>query len=246
MNFKDDNREHYVYGINPVFETIRAERRTIERASVVSGKTGPRLRKLLGLLERAGIPVELTDKGRLFQLCGNHEHQGVVLHAGPYPYVPFDSPPNAARLLLLDNIEDPQNAGAILRSAEIFGWQDILMSARGTPGIYPSVVKASAGATEHLRITRDRSANEYCRQLAEAGFTIIALDADGREDFDAVRKAAAGKILLVVGGEHRSVGRFILNNASHIIGIPQYGKIRSLNASVAAGIALFELGKEIS
>ncbi len=232
----------YIYGINPAFEAVRAGRRRMFLAVVNSAaKPGGRLQKLLSLLGRAGIRVERADKGRLSQLCGSSEHQGVVLECGAYPYVTSESLMDSHRILLLDNIEDPQNAGAILRSAEVFGWRNVFMSTRGTPGIYPSVVRASAGATEHLAVAKDLSAIGCFRLLAEHGFTVVALDGGGSESLDDVRALPIGKLALVIGGEHKSVGQYILNNAHHIVAIPQLGSIGSLNASVAAGIALFEL-----
>lgn len=238
------NEYEYIYGINPAFEVMRANRRKVGRASISKGSgSGARVRKLLSLLDGMNVPVEKTDKGRLSQLCGSSEHQGVVLRVDPYPYVPFDSLLDSTELVLLDNIEDPQNAGAILRSAEVFGWHSVLMSSRGVPGVYPSVVKASAGATEHLRIAQDHSANDYVKRLTERGFTVIALDRSGREGLDQIKALAIDKPVLVVGGEHQSVGQYILNTARHVVGIPQQGNVRSLNASVAAGIALFALGR---
>ncbi len=235
--------EEHLHGMNPAFEALRARRRRIHRAWLQEGAAAPsaRMRKLAEALARAAVPVERASRQKLFQLCGSAEHQGVVLAADPYPYVPFESLLDCPRLLLLDNVEDPQNVGAILRSAEAFGWDAVLLSARGVPEVYPSVVKASAGAAEHLRICRDRPANAYVRRLIEDAFAVVALDEDGKESIEAIRKNPPDKILLVIGGEHRSVGQFILNQAAHVVGIPQRGQVGSLNASVAAGIALFAL-----
>ena len=214
----------YIYGINPAFEVVRARRR-----------------KLTELLNETKVPVTVTDKHHLFNLCRTKEHQGVVLEAEPYPYASLEGLQEANRLLLIDNVEDPQNVGAILRSAEIFGWHDVLLANRGVPEIYPSVVKASSGATEYLRIARDHTANEYVKALLPLGFTLVALDAHGKEDLRRLSERNPNKILLVIGGEHRAVGQHILNQAHHIVNIPQQGRITSLNASVAAGIALFML-----
>ncbi len=236
----------FIYGINPAFEVIRANRRKVSRAIINSAsESGARIRKLISLLERAGIPTERTDKGRLFQICGSEEHQGVVLDTESYPYVPSESMLDGERILMLDNIEDPQNAGAILRSAEVFGWKNVLMASRGTPRVYPSVVKASAGATEYLRIAKDQSAIGYFRFLVERDFTVVALDGGGKASLEDVRAMAIKRLALVIGGEHKSVGQYILNNAAHLCAIGQRGVVSSLNASVAAGIALFELGVNV-
>lgn len=232
----------YIYGINPSFEVVRAKRRTLRAAYFgPSGANGSRRRKLTELLNEAKAPIHSADKRKLFELCRTTEHQGVVLETDAYPYSSLESMQNADRLLLIDNVEDPQNVGAILRSAEIFGWHDVLLANRGVPEIYPSVVKASSGATEYLRIARDHTANEYVKALLPLGFSLVALDARGRESIQRVGSLQLKKTLLVIGGEHRAVGQHILNQAHHLANIPQMGHVTSLNASVAAGIALFLL-----
>lgn len=232
----------YIYGINPAFEVVRARRRAIRAAYLgPSGATGSRRRKLTELLNEAKVPMTAADKRKLFELCGTTEHQGIVLETEPYPYASFPDLQAAARLLLIDNVEDPQNVGAILRSAEVFGWQNILLARRGVPEVYPSVVKASSGATEYLRIARDHTANEYVKALLPLGFTLVALDARGRETVQQVARLSFKKLLLVIGGEHRAVGQHILNQAHHCVSLARSGRITSLNASVAAGIALFLL-----
>lgn len=234
----------FLYGLNPAFEALRADRRRIHSAclSEVSAQSG-RQKILLEKLQSKGIPIEWTDKGRLHQLCGAKEHQGVVLRTDLYPYVRheeiFEKAPS--RLLLLDNVEDPHNVGAILRSAEIFGFDHILLPLKGVPEVYPSVVKVSAGAAEYMTITRSCSANKYVQIAQENGYTIAALDAKGSTDLTAFADAVPPKLLLVIGGEDKSVGQFILNLADAVLSVPQAGKVNSLNASVAAGIAMYEL-----
>lgn len=229
----------YLYGINPVFEAVGAQRRRIHRAFVAEGAApNPRLRKLMALLADRQTPVERADKRRLFDLCRTTEHQGVVAETEPYPLVAFETLLGEPRLLLLDNVEDPQNVGAILRSAEFFGWPAVLLPVKGVPEIYPSVVKASAGAVEHLRIARDRSANAYLRRLREEQYTVVALDENGRESLSETAARSYDRLALVIGGEHRSVGQFILNAAQHVARIERRGRVQSLNASVAAGLAL--------
>lgn len=239
--------KEYLYGINPAFEVIRAGRRKAYCA-YVAGPVGPagRMRKLLDLFKAAGCRVEIVNKGRLFELGRTTEHQGVVVETDSYPYVPFPELLKQNRLLLLDNIEDPQNAGAILRSAEVFGWRCVLLSARGTAGVYPSVVKASAGATEYLRVTRDHAANRYVREAVKNDFTIAALDRGGPLNISDFKFSLPSKLMLVIGGEHKAVGQYILNTAHFVVKIPLGGRISSLNASVAAGIALFLLNNDLA
>lgn len=232
----------YIYGINPAFEVIRAGKRQVDEAYLNRSSTRqPRIRKLSEYLEKMEIPVVLTDRGRLIDLSRSRDHQGVVLKAKPYPYQASDTLWGRPRILLLDNVEDPHNVGAILRSAEVFGFDTVLLAIRGVPDIYPSVVKVSAGATEFLDIAKDASANTYVRHAQERGYQVVALDGKGTVDVRTVSSQLSEKVLVVIGGEDRSVGQFILNSADFVVSIVQKGRINSLNASVAAGISMFAL-----
>ncbi len=235
-----NHQSFYIYGINPAFEVIMAGRRTIHEAFIADTRN-PRIKKLMPLLEKKNIKISIVDKGELINLTRNKYHQGVVLSVSSYPYVPFHTLFDSNKLLLLDNIEDPQNMGAILRSAEVMGFNSIMLARRGTPEIYASVVKVSAGATEHLRITQDLNANSYVKKAKELGYTIISLDENGKHSLSEIAAAKPQKMMLVVGGEDKSVGQFILNESHFILGIKQQGKINSLNASVAAGVGMYML-----
>jgi 23S rRNA (guanosine2251-2'-O)-methyltransferase len=234
----------FLYGLNPVFECIRAGRRQIHEAFVnEKTATSSRFRTLARLLEERGIKRTLTDKGRLHQLCGSGEHQNVVLKVSRYPYVPSDECLSQERVLLLDNVEDPHNVGAILRSAEVFGFHHVLLPTKGVPEVYPSVSKVSAGAVEFLNIARDCNSVTYCQKAVEAGYTIASLEAKGKVLLDDFAKDVPSPLLVVIGGEDKGVGQFILNNSDAILAIPQSGKINSLNASVAASLTLYALRK---
>ena len=169
------------------------------------------------------------------------EHQNVVLKVSRYPYVPFSECFQADRVLLLDNVEDPHNVGAILRSAEVFGFHHILIPTKGVPEIYPSVAKVSAGAVEFLKIARDCNSVTYVQKALEAGFTVAALDAKGTVNLDTFAEKPTTPLLVVIGGEDKGVGQYILNHASLTLAIPQSGHINSLNASVAASLTLYAL-----
>lgn len=236
-----DNAE-YVYGVNPAFELIRGAKRHAYSAWInKSSADSPRLKKLITFLEKNNVPIEMVEKGRLFDMCRSHDHQGVVLATDSYPYTDIEDMLEHKRLLLLDNIEDPHNVGAILRTAEVFGYGAVCLPSRGVPGVYPSVVKVSAGASEHLAIAHHRSANQFARQAAEAGYVILALDGKGDTTLSEAVDMKLEKFMLVIGGEDKSVGQFILNMADYVIRIEQSGRIDSLNASVSAAIALHSL-----
>jgi len=232
----------YIYGINSVFEAVRSGRRKIYEAYInEAASRHPRIRKLSQYLEKKNIPVQWVDKKRVTDLSSSRDNQGVCIKTTPYPYRQSDALWDRPRILLLDNVEDPHNVGAILRSAEIFGFHAVLLANKGVPEIYPSVVKVSAGATEFLDIARDASSNAYVRSAKSNGYQIVALDAGGSVDIQEIRSKLTGKFLIVIGGEDRSVGQFILNESDYVVSIRQHGRINSLNASVAAGISLFTL-----
>ena len=233
----------FLYGLNPCFEALRAGRRKFYDAFINDAtKDSPRLKKLVEVLTKHEIPINYVDRGRLTQLSGSDEHQGAVIRSGLYPYVPWESLfDDRQRLLLLDNVEDPHNVGAILRSAEIFGFNGVFLPTKGVPEVYPSVIKVSAGAAEFMQISRERDSNRYAREAKERGYKILALDAAGKTMLDSLNGLPEDKVLLVVGGEDRGVGQFILNMADAIVSIEQCGHVNSLNASVAAGIAMHSL-----
>lgn len=232
----------FLYGLNPAFECIRANRRRIHEAFIneLTAKSA-RLKTLRRLLEERGIRVNLTDKGRLHQLSASTEHQNVVMKVDRYPYVPYTECLSADRVLLLDNVEDPHNVGAILRSAEVFGFHHILLPTKGVPEVYPSVAKVSAGSVEFLNIARDCNAVTYVQKALDAGYTVAALDAKGSVQLEAFAEKVPLPLLVVIGGEDKGVGQFILNHATATLAIQQSGKINSLNASVAASITLYAL-----
>jgi 23S rRNA (guanosine2251-2'-O)-methyltransferase len=239
---RPDERETILYGLNPIFETLRAGRRTVYRAALnETSASQPRLRKLAALFEERGIPVTWTDKGKLADLCGSRDHQGAIIACSPYPYEAFEALLSEHRLVLLDNIEDPHNIGAILRTCEVLGYRAVCLPQSGSPRVYPSVVKVSAGASEHLRIACDRKANQYVRSARESGYSVLSLDGKGPVTLADCARDLPPRTLLVIGGEDRSVGQYILNESDRIVRIEQSGLVNSLNSSVAAAIALYAL-----
>jgi len=234
----DPNADEILYGLNPAFETIRARRRTIFRAFLLEDfDNRPRLAKLARLLEKAGVQPQEVDKHFLFHRSGTKQHQGVALEVSAYPYEDESNLLLLNRLLLLDNLEDPQNTGAIMRSADVFGFHGIMLPTKGVPPVYPSMVKASAGAVEHLLVSRRRTAVASMRVAKEAGFKVASLDARGDTPIGNFTPPEE-PLLLVIGGEDKSVGRYILDQSDWVLSLPSAGRVNSLNASVAAAIAM--------
>lgn len=236
----------YIYGMNPAFEVIRARKRKVYEAYLDETRLNqPRFGELIQLLEKEGIPIQQVDRRRVNDLSGNKDHQGVVLKTKTYPYLSSNALWGRPRILLLDNVEDPHNVGGILRSAEIFGFDAVLLSEKGVPDIYPSIVKVSAGATEYLDIAKDASPEVYVHTAKVKGYRIVALDASGQMDIRSLAVQKSDKLLIVIGGEDRSVSPELLDDADFVAGIRQQGKINSLNAAIAAGIALFALAGDV-
>jgi len=235
------DEKEFVYGLNPAFEIAKSGKRKIYKV-FTADSNNPKVNKLINILKSLSVPVQKLDKGRLFNLVNTKNHQGVVLETEKYPYVNFKNLFEEKKLLLLDNIEDPHNLGAILRSAEIFGFKNVLLPSKGSSEIYPSVVKVSSGATEHLNISRDMTANGYIKKAQEYGYKIIALDENGKIEISDFKEQLRDEyFVLVIGGEDKSVGQFIINNANYVVKMRQMGQVNSLNASVAAGIAMYFL-----
>ncbi len=238
------SRWEYVYGINPAFEVMRGGKRIVHQAFLNEhAQDNPRLKKLARFIESRLIPIEWVSKQRIFDLAESKDHQGAVLKVDPYPYAAAADLYERERLLLLDNTEDPHNTGAIIRCADVFGYHAILAPVKGVPEVYPSVVKVSAGATEHLDIAREGSANQHMQKARESGHVVVALDAAGKIELRELSAKLPARHLLVIGGEAKAVSQYILNEADYVVRIPQQGKINSLNASVAAGIAMYELAR---
>lgn len=236
------SRREYIYGINACTEVVRSGRRRVHRAFLDRKRAShPRIRPLVQMLESKHIPLDWVDNRRLTELSSHTDHQGAVLRTRPYSYQSLEKLWGRPRVLLLDSVEDPQNVGAILRSAEIFGFDAILLAQKGVPDVLPSVVKVASGATEFLQIAKERSAADYARAAKQNGYQIVALDAHGSVDIRDMESNLSDKVLLVIGGENRGISKGVLDRSDFVVSIRQSGRINSLNASVAAGIALFSL-----
>lgn len=232
----------YLYGINPVSEAVIAGRRKIHRILCAQGtEANPRMRKLVSDAKYRNIQVVWESRARISELAGSKENQGVTAECDPFPYTPFAELIGVRRMVLLDNIDNPHNIGAIMRTAEVLGWDCVLLPRRGAALVLPSVAKTAAGACEYLKIAVNCSANQYVKIAQENGYHVAALDGAGKSSLEGVRDAAHEKLLLVVGGEDSGVGQFIKMNANDVCAISQSGHVNSLNASVAAALAMYTL-----
>lgn len=237
-----------LYGINPVREALRAGRRPMQRLSLAEGlRPTALLHEIVALARRHGCNVERQSRQTLFRLAGTKEHQGVVLETGPYPYVEPAEIVAAARaagpaavVLLLDRLQDPQNVGTLLRTAEAVGVGGVVLPQHEAVGVTPAVVKASAGASEHLAVARVPNLVRAMDTLREAGLWVWGLEKDPSAlpytQVDWKRPLA-----IVVGSEGSGLRRLVRERCDGLVRLPMRGQIESLNAAVAGSVLLYEI-----
>ncbi len=242
----------WLYGRHSVVEALRAGRRKVLR--VLTGETGKKAASEQGLAcieviaGEAGIPVEKAPPSRLDALTrvGRH-HQGVAAEVSPFEYTSLSdvkaicrAAGNAALVLILDSLQDPQNFGTLLRTSEAVGVTAVVMLDRRQVEVTPAVVNASAGAVEHLHICLANNLPRAIEELQEAGLWVYALQAEvGASLYTSTD--LRGPVGLVVGSEGRGVGRLVRERCDGAIELPMKGKIESLNAAVAGSVVLYEV-----
>ncbi len=236
-----------IYGRNPVREAFRAGK-TAEKIFFVKGERDARLSALFSEAKEKGVPVEYVERAVMDKLTGGGNHQGIAARVTDFSYSTLDdilalakSRGEKALIVLLDGITDPHNFGAIVRSAECFGAHGIVIPSRRSVGVTDTVVKVASGATEHMLIAKVTNINDAIRELKERNVWVYACDFGGEHpksvDF---RDDTA----LVVGSEGTGIHRLTRELCDGVVTIPEYGKINSLNASVAAGIVLYETARQ--
>ena len=233
-----------IYSRNAVYETIRAQRRDVFRIQVSEGaQEKGRLKEILDLARERHIPVERVQRGRLDKVHQNH--QGVVAEAGGYPYSDLIEMLEEARsrneppfILLLDSLNDPQNFGALLRTAEVVGVHGVVIPLAHTVEVTPAVVNASSGASEHLRVARSNLAQAIDALKAE-NVWVVGLDQNGETVGEKTRRHLTGALGLVVGSEGEGIRQLTRSKCDIILQLPMRGQIESLNAAVAGSVALY-------
>lgn len=199
--------------------------------------------------EAQGIPLANRDRVELDRMSDGVRHQGVVALAEDYQFSDLDEivarADGAPALVALDQVTDPQNLGAIIRSAVTLGLDGVIVPKHRAAGITGAVVRASAGATEHASIARVTNLQRTLLSLSDSGMEIVGLDAGADIDIRALEPSSAGRVL-VVGSEGKGLRRMVRQRCDIVVHIPQKGPMDSLNVSVAAAIAMYEiLGKRV-
>jgi 23S rRNA (guanosine2251-2'-O)-methyltransferase len=233
----------WIYGLNPVYEVLRAARRHSFRLLIAQGtQAKDRLANIQKLCKNNNIPVEYQPREKLDTI--QTHHQGVLLETSGYPYRTLHDMFGLAGqhghqplFLILDTLQDPQNLGTLLRTAEAVGVHGILIPLRQTATVTPAVVSASSGASEHLLITQINLA-QGINTLKERGVWVVGLesgpDSQPLEDTD-----LSGPLALVVGGEGSGMRKLVRKSCDLVVRLPMRGRIDSLNAAVAGSIALY-------
>ncbi len=240
---------HHIYGLSPVLEALRAGRRTIQKILVAEGANAARLAELTTLARQLNVAVERRERRLLDEMTQRANHQGVVaLLAGEASgkaaaYTDADmilgSLSPTPLLVLLDNIEDPHNLGAIIRSCECAGVEGVFIPEHRAAGLTETVTKTSAGAVEYVRIARVTNLVPLMDELKERRIRVLGVEGDGETsytDFD-----LNGPLALVMGSESKGLRRLVRERCDAVISIPMRGKLNSLNVSVATGVVLFEV-----
>jgi 23S rRNA (guanosine2251-2'-O)-methyltransferase len=228
-----------IYGLHPVLEAVRAGR---VRRLQIGARADRRIEDVVAAARSRGIPVERVDERALARAAGARAHQGVVAELAPACDVSLEdvvaAGPGVPLLLVLDGIEDPHNLGAILRTADSAGCHGVVRQARRAAPLEGAAMKASAGAAAHVRVVTVVNIARALQELHAAGVWTVGLAGQAPEryhDVDLTLPTA-----LVVGAEGTGLRRLVRERCDRLVSIPMQGAVASLNASVAAGIVLFE------
>ena len=236
--------KEFIYSRNAVHEALRAKRRPIFKILISEGaQEKGRLAEILRMANQLRIPVEKVQRGRLDKVHENH--QGVVAEVGEYAYSDVLDILEYARardeqpfILLLDSLNDPQNFGTLLRTAEAVGVHGVIIPLAHTVEVTPAVVNASSGASEHLRVARSNLA-QAIETLKEENVWVVGLDQKGEMIGEKTRRHFTGALGVVVGSEGEGIRQLTRSKCDIILQLPMRGQIESLNAAVAGSVALY-------
>jgi 23S rRNA (guanosine2251-2'-O)-methyltransferase len=235
--------KEFIYGRNPVYETLRAKRRDVFRLQIAEGvQDKGRLTEILDLAANRKIPVERVARTRLDKL--SESHQGVALEASAYPYVELEDILENAKtrseplfVLILDTLQNPQNLGTIIRTAEAVGVHGVLIPTHRAAEITPAVVSASAGASEHMLVAQANLAQAIVK-LKEANAWVVGLDESPESKYPSEVRLD-GALAVVVGSEGEGIRPLVRQSCDFLLRLPMQGQIESLNAAVAGSVALY-------
>ncbi|HPF43522.1 MAG TPA: 23S rRNA (guanosine(2251)-2'-O)-methyltransferase RlmB [Syntrophomonadaceae bacterium] len=237
-----------IAGVNSIMEALKGQRK-VHKIFIQEGRQGNKIEELVTYARKKGVFVQYLEKSRLDAMYTASNHQGVVAQISAFDYSEIGEVLEKACLekhepfiLILDGIEDPQNFGSIIRTAEAAGVHGIVIPKHNSTEVTAAVARASAGAVEHILIIRETNLVNTINFLKQQGFWIIGADMQGeKEYFNTVIPAPTA---LVIGGEGRGIRRLVRENCDLLLNIPMTGKIGSLNASVSAALLIYEVVRQ--
>jgi len=233
------------YGIHPVFEALKAGRRDFFEVYIAKDKTSKRIDKLVAIAESMKVPVERVEPLTLKSMTGTDLHQGLGARTGPFPISEISDIFDGVQtddenhlLLLLDNIMDPHNLGALIRTALCVGVDGIIIPKDRSVPPTPAVSKSSAGAMEHIRLARVTNMVNTIKDLKEKGLWIAGMEKTS--DKSIFFSDLTGPVAIVIGGEEKGMRPLVKKHCDFLMSIPQTGQVNSLNASVAGAVVMYE------
>lgn len=235
----------FVAGRRPVLEALRAGR-AINKLMIAEGAEGGSLAEIVGKAKAAGVLMQKVPRAHLGTIAGEG-HQGVVAYVAAHEYADLTDvmarqtgqPP---LVVLLDEVTDPHNLGAVLRTAEAAGAQGVVIPKRRAVPLTGTVAKAAAGALEYLPVARVANLNQAIDLLKKAGYWVVGSTAESGTPYTEVDYHS--KIALIVGSEGQGISRLMRERCDYLVQLPMHGKVQSLNASVAAGVLLYEIVRQ--
>ena len=236
--------DNLIFGRNAVMELLKSGR-SVNKIFIAEGSRDGSIQKIFSLAKTAGIVVEFTKRDKLDKLCGGR-HQGVAAMAAAINYSTVEEILNLAAnqnelpfIILLDELEDPQNFGAILRTAEAVGVHGVIIPKRRSVQLNATVFKTSAGAAEYVKVAQVTNVAQTLKQLRELGLKIVGADMSAELEF--WQADLSGGVVLIIGSEGKGMRRLTRENCDELIKIPMVGKINSLNASAAGAVLMYEI-----
>ena len=231
-----------IYGKNPVIEAINA--RKALKVFLVHNFND---QKVINLIRDNKLPVVNISPSEMEKMCEGGVHQGLAAELKPYQTVSLEeiiikaNKKNKKIIVMLDNINDPHNLGAILRSADVFEAAGIILPKHNSVSLNATVAKTSAGAINYVPVAVVNNLNQAIKTLKEEGYWVVSTDGSATIDYSSIKYDFP--VVVVIGSEGKGVSPLVLKNSDYIVKIPQFGHVNSLNASVAAGILLAEVHK---
>lgn len=241
----ENEREDIIEGRNAVMEALRAGR-SIDKIYIAKGDVDKTLGHIASKARSMGCVVVETDRHKLDAMSTTHAHQGVVALASVREYCSVQDILDIAAqrnedpfIIVCDEISDPHNLGAILRTAECVGVHGVIIPKRRSAGLTATVGKASAGAAEHMAVARVPNLTAAIQELKQAGLWVYGTAADGQNPL--WKTDLTGPICLVIGSEGSGMSRLVSENCDFLLSIPMRGKVTSLNASASAAVVMYEV-----